>query len=167
MKRKQLTLFLDEDQSELIEFIRKTFNAKQYQLIKSHLTLCREDEIENLTIVQQNLEHLKIDIFELATDGLKRFSDGKGVLIKIKDEEGLFQKLRAIILQNLDSNPRKHIPHITLMHPRNSTCTDDIFNKIQKIDIPAKIKIAKISLIEQEIGKEWKVLKEYKLKQSK
>ena len=39
MKRKQLTLFLDEDKAQSIESIRQRFNPKQYKLIKSHITL--------------------------------------------------------------------------------------------------------------------------------
>ena len=44
--RRQLTLFLTE-QNQIIEEIRATYNPKQFELIKAHVTLCREDEIED------------------------------------------------------------------------------------------------------------------------
>ena len=163
-KRKQVTLFLEGKASNVIERIRQKFNPKQYQLIKSHITLCREDEIENLDVVLKNLVNLNDEIFELSLEKVKRFSDGEGVLIPVKDENQLFQKLRQSVLKNVILNPRKHNPHITIMHPRNSTCDDYIFEKITNIEIPEKIQLTKISLIEQEIGKKWEVINEYKLK---
>ncbi|MFK7786848.1 MAG: 2'-5' RNA ligase family protein [Crocinitomicaceae bacterium] len=164
MKRKQLTLFLDEIESIPIESIRRKFNPKQYSLIKSHITLCREDEIEELTSVQMNLEKMDFHQFELKTNGLRRFSKGKGVFISVEDEENEFGQLRNLILQNLGNIPREHEAHITLMHPKNSTCTDEKFRAIEQIELPQTLSIKKISLIEQEIGKEWKTLKEFRLK---
>ncbi len=105
--------------------------------------------------------------FELITNGLKRFSDEKGVLIAVKDEEGNFRKLRELILKNRGSMPREHKAHITLMHPRNSTCDDDKFKEIQKMGLPTNLSIKKISLIEQEFGKKWTTLQEYNLKKKK
>jgi len=37
-KRIQLTLFIDENESGMIEHIRKEFNHAQYALIKGHVT---------------------------------------------------------------------------------------------------------------------------------
>jgi len=50
------------------------------------------------------------------------------------------------------------------MQSRNSACDDMKFKEIQKFEFPKKLSIIKISLIEQEIGEEWKTLKEYELK---
>ncbi|NMR33228.1 hypothetical protein HIO71_03290 [Chryseobacterium aquaticum] len=46
--RRQLTLFLDDHYSTEIETIRRKYNPVQYKSIKSHVTLCREDELENM-----------------------------------------------------------------------------------------------------------------------
>jgi len=164
MKRKQLTIFLDKTEAIPIESIRQKFNLKQYQLIKSHITICREDEIEDLQRIQNNLENIQKVEFELQTHGLKRFSEDKGVLISLKDEKREFRKLRELILKNGKSIPREQKAHITLMHPRNSTCDDEKFEEIKKTKIPKTLSIRKISLIEQEAGKKWKILKEYYLK---
>ena len=164
MKRKQLTLFLEETEATPIEAIRQQFNPIQYALIKSHITLCREDELEAWSRIQYQLQHMEKFEFELQTNGLKRFSEGKGLLIAVKDKEKKFHDLRAFLLKNGNLTPRAHKAHITLMHPRNSTCTDEKFVAIQKIGLPDRLSIKKISLIEQEIGKEWRILKEYNLK---
>lgn len=44
-KRIRPALFIEDEEAEEIEKIRKTFNPEQYALIKSPITLCREDEL--------------------------------------------------------------------------------------------------------------------------
>ncbi|HNM25996.1 MAG TPA: hypothetical protein PKL15_11220, partial [Saprospiraceae bacterium] len=53
--------------------------------------------------------------------------------------------------------------HITLMHPRNSTCTDAIFEEIKVLDFPRELVFGSICLIEQEGEHVWKVLQEVEL----
>jgi len=161
--RKQLTLFLDEKESDTIEYIRQKFNPQQYKLIKSHITLCKEDEIEAIDVILDNLIYLNTVPFTLKTIKIKQFPAGKGVMIPINDEDHYFKKLRESVLYGTTSDIRDHQPHITLMHPRNSTCSDAIFEELKKIPIPQKVTISSISLIEQEIGEEWKVIKVYDL----
>lgn len=167
MERKQLTLFLDEGEAQSIEGIRRKFNPVQYHLIKSHITLCREDEIEDLAPILQSLEQLRVEPFELITAPPERFSQGKGVFIPIQDQAQHFQKLREKVLRSTGIAPRMHEPHITLMHPRNSSCDDAAFEEILKVRIPKVLNISNISLIRQEIGKAWKVLAEYPLENPK
>ena len=76
----------------------------------------------------------------------------KGLLLPAKTDNTEFQDLRRQILLGLNDNPRKQETHITLMHPRNSTCTDKIFGRIEKIILPTKLKFKRISLIEQKDG---------------
>jgi len=163
-KRIQLTLFVDGNKSEVIEKIRRQFNPEQYELIKSHVTLCREDELEPIEKVMQNLEELNYPYVTIDLGPVVRFSEGKGVLMAPAGNNGQFHQLRELILKGVMKNPRRQDPHITLMHPRNSTCSDRIFQQIEKINLPGKIEFRKISLIEQEERKKWKILKEYKLK---
>lgn len=161
--RQQLTLFLDQKEAQTIEEIRKKFNPVQYQLIKSHITLCREDEIEALAMVLDNLANLNTSIIEFEIGKPERFSEGKGVFIPVFDQQNEFKKLRNIVLNQVITHPRAHEAHITIMHPRNATCNDLIFKQILAYPIPHKISISKISLIEQELGKKWKVMKEFDL----
>lgn len=164
MKRKQLTLFLEESEAIAIEEIRKKYNPGQHELIRSHITLCREDEIGNLEQVKDNLENLQMTEIDLRLGSPRRFAQGKGVLIPMLDKASKFQKLRTMVLKNVVAEPREHKAHITLMHPRNSTCNDQNFQEIQQFSLPTQVSIAKISLIEQEIGKKWNTVEEYDLR---
>ncbi|MFY0605879.1 MAG: 2'-5' RNA ligase family protein [Cyclobacteriaceae bacterium] len=161
--RKQLTLFLDSTESSSFEIIRECYNPEQFRIIKCHITLCREDEIEEIETIQQNLEGLNLPTFNLKLGEIQRFSKGNGVLIGVADIENQFENLRRLVLQNVIAKPRDHKPHITLMHPRNSKCTDSEFAKIQGVNFPTEIKISNVSLIEQELRNAWKILREYPL----
>ena len=163
-KRTQITLFVEENDAKAIEQVRKKFNPEQYELIKAHVTLCREDELEQIEKVMLNLTNLDAGYVMIDFGKPVRFSDGKGVLIPAVGDNEQLQRLREKILKGVTENPRKHEPHITLMHPRNSTCTDEIFSQIEKMEFSQRIEFKKISLIEQEIGKKWNVLAEFKLK---
>jgi len=163
LTRKQLTLFINEPESLEIEKIRKTFNPEQYLLIKSHITLCREDEIEALEKVRTNLEQLNFHNFSIDFGKVVRFSDEKGVLIPAIGNCEAFHQLRKRLLAGIIEKPRMHEPHITLMHPRNSACTEAIFQEITTFKLPETITFNKISLIEQIPGEPWKVLAEWPL----
>ncbi len=161
--RRQLTLFVNPKDAETIEQIRQEFNPKQFALIKSHVTLCREDEIENLKQVISNLQSLRQEEIDIEFGKAIRFDNGKGLFLPAITNNASFQALRSKVLLGLNDNQRKQEPHITLMHPRNSTCTDAIFQQIESVNLPKQIKFNKISLIEQEDGGEWKILQEFKL----
>lgn len=161
--RKQLTLFLDEIEASPIEVIRSKYNPAQYLLIKSHITLAREDELAAWDAVLRKLNRLQQKSFKLTLAPPERFWEGKGVFIPILDDEQNFRKLRHTLLAPEGSLPRDHEAHITLMHPRNSTCTDAIFEEIKAVTLPEKLKISRVSLIEQVIGEKWKVLDEFSL----
>ncbi|MEO8763634.1 MAG: 2'-5' RNA ligase family protein [Ginsengibacter sp.] len=159
--RRQLTLFIEDKDAGNIEKVRQKFNIRQSELIKSHVTLCRDDEIENLEQVLTNLATLQLKGISICFGQVIRFADGKGVLIPAKGENKEFQNLRKLILQGLNGNPGQHEPHVTVMHPRNSTCTDIIFEQIAKVNLPTSLDFKKISLIEQEEGRKWEIRKEF------
>ena len=156
-----MTLFVEQKDAKNIERIRKRFNPKQSELIKSHVTLCREDEINNLERIIVNLSELTEIAISIDFERVTRFSNGKGVLLTAQGNNIEFRELRRKILNGLTENPRMHEPHITLMHPRNSTCTDDIFRQIEKISLPEKLTFKRISLVEQREGGAWNVLQEF------
>ena len=159
--RRQLTLFVDPRDAENIERVRKTFNQLQYELIKCHVTLCREDELLDLDVIITNLESLTDICISIEFGEVLRVSDGKGVLLPGKGDNDEFRELRKQILHGLNIDPMRQEPHITLMHPRNSTCTDHIFEEIQKIKIPSHLEFNHISLIEQKDGGPWEVLRNF------
>jgi 2'-5' RNA ligase len=163
IKRIQLTLFLPGDYSQAIEQVRMRYNPAQYALIRSHVTLCREDELLSIDNVRESLRGLRRKPILIPFDLPRRFSDGNGVLIPLKQDSAEFDSLRNAVLAHLTSEPRKHMAHITLMHPRNSTCTDEIFREICKIEFPAQILFSSICLIEQKNNEPWIILDKFDL----
>jgi 2'-5' RNA ligase len=160
--RRQLTLFL-EDSFDKIEKIRQKYNPEQFDLIKAHVTLCQEDEIENLEQVFKNLSSLNKPKITIQFEKPVRFENGKGVFLKASAGLTEFKNLRKEILRNIIENPRQKVPHITLMHPRNSTCNDEIFEQINREVFPSIITFNKISLIEKRNSEKWKVIKDFSL----
>lgn len=161
--RRQLTLFIEPEEAETIEKIRQAFNPKQFELIKAHVTLCREDEIQNLEKVKSNLHFLTLTDVVIKFAKVARFDNGKGLFLPATTDNEDFDNLRKQILSGVIDNPRKQKAHITLMHPRNSTCTESVFKQIEAINLPKKLNFKKISLIEQIDGGQWKILQEYNL----
>lgn len=163
LKRIQLTLFVEEKDSAAIEQVRSTFNSAQYDLIKSHVTFCRENELTELEKITQNLLTFDQDTIKINFGAAVRFSDGKGLLMPSIGANEHFHAVRKLILKGIIDEPVIHEPHITLIHPRNGNCTDEIFEEIKKIRLPNKLGFKKISLIEQVNGGKWNVLNEFEL----
>ena len=162
--RQQLTLFLDKKDANEIESIRKKYNPKQQQLIDSHVTLCREDEIANIDKVLPNLQNLAPSTITIQFGQATRFDNNKGVLLPASGENDQFHQLREIILKVLNMPISRHEPHITLMHPRNSNCTDEVFEEIKSVSLPKSLKFDKVSLIEQIDGGQWQIINQFNLK---
>jgi 2'-5' RNA ligase superfamily len=162
--RQQLTLFIDPKQAQAIEAIRKAFNPQQQALIASHVTLCREDEIIQIDTIKENLARLNHGYIRLQFGAIIRFAEGKGVLMPAIGNNAAFDQLRNNILTGLTEKTRIQEPHITLLHPRNATCTNEIFEQMKTFPLPDSILFKEISLIEQEPGKPWKILEVFALK---
>ncbi len=163
--RRQLTLFVEPNDAEIIEQIRQKFNPVQFELIKAHVTLCRENEIENLEKVLSNLLALAQahPAIVIGFGKAARFDNGKGLFLPGTNSNEAFETLRRKVLNGLTGNPANQEPHITLMHPRNSTCTDEIFGQIEKVNLPTQLLFKRISLVEQENGRPWRILQEFDL----
>jgi len=159
-KRIQLTLFVDEGERAGIEMVRRKYNPVQHGLIGAHVTLCREDELKDLERIMKNLRELRLEPVVIGFDKVVRFSEGKGVLLPAADDR-MFQQLRQRVLRGVIDVPRRHEPHITLMHPRNSECSDQMFSEILGMQLPQNLVFRDVSLIEQESGGPWKVLERF------
>jgi hypothetical protein len=161
--RRQLTLFVDENDAREIEFVRQRFNPRQHELIASHVTLCREDEIENLPAVLHRLQQLHLPAITIPFGAPTRFDNGRGVLLPALGDNAAYHALRSLLLHNICAVIRKPAPHLTLMHPRNAHCTDEIFAQIQKNHFPTQLRFGSISLIEQIDGGRWHRLQDFPL----
>ena len=77
--RRQLTLFVEETEAKQIEAIRDKYNPLQKRLIKCHVTICRENEIQDLEKVIENLMHLEQPPFDIQFGRPTLFNNGKGI----------------------------------------------------------------------------------------
>ncbi len=155
--RRQLTLFAD-DASGLLAHVRKTYNPVQAALIAGHVTLCREDELEPLEAIWPRIQGMALGgPLALEFGPPERFSDCKGVLLPAIGGLAAFADLRRRILAHIDT-PRAQAAHLTLMHPRNSTCTDAIFAEIAALELPRRLVFQRVNLIEQVDGGVWRTL---------
>jgi len=160
--RKQLTLFINKPNGN-IEKIRAECNSEQHSLISAHVTLCREGEIEKIDKVIDRIKSINLKKpIRIEFKKVERFAEGKGVLIPATDKNDEFRELRKSVLGQTKLTKEQY-PHITLMHPRPSVCTNEIFNKIEKQDLPTELLFEKISLIEQINGGKWNVVKEFNI----
>ncbi len=161
--RLQLTLFL-HGQAPVIEEIRVRYNPLQAQLIAAHVTLCREDELAQLELIKDNLSRLQLPWPLVIHFGPpQRFNQGKGVLLTAVGDLTDFAHLRRLVLAGTNSAPREHQAHLTLMHPRNSACTDEIFAQLLNYTFPSALTFSRVCLIIQTDQQPWKPLDEFSL----
>lgn len=158
--RKQITLFIEPEIARTIERVRQKYNPVQYALIDSHVTLCREDEIVQFEQVLTNIRKQRFKSIFIDFGPVVRFSEGKGVMLPSLDPNTAYHELRKTLLRGIIGDPRIHAPHITLIHPRNGMCTDDIFADILTYSFPERIIFRKISVIEQYGTDPWQILYE-------
>lgn len=161
--RQQLTLFVDKKDAIEIESIRKKFNPAQHKLIDSHVTLCREDEIANIDKSLDILQKIHTPSLTIQFGQVIMFENNKGVLLPAFGDNEQFHQLRVKILTALNMPVRRHDPHITLVHPRNSNCTDEIFEEIKSVNLPTSLKFHTVSLIEQIDGGQWQIINRFNL----
>jgi hypothetical protein len=159
----QLTLFVQPQDATVIEAIRSLYNPVQQQLIASHVTLCREDELEPLEVIIAHLQRLRFAPITVQFGSAIRFDDDKGVMLPALGDNTAFHQLRAAVLQPSITTPRLHEPHLTLMHPRNATCTDTIFEAIKAVQLPQQLTFTSITLIQQCSSGKWQSLQHFNL----
>ena len=157
--RRQATLYLPTPSSTAVESIRSRFNRAQFDMIRAHVTLCREDEVCNWDDLASRL--ITMDTIEVALEFGMPVRDKDLVYLPATGSSESFDKLRYSLLSAQGTLPRKHNPHITLVHPRNGTCTDNIFDEIASRCRPFSSTFRRVSLIEQVDGGRWQDLKTF------
>ncbi len=149
MKRRQASLFL-HDQFQ-IESLRLRYNPVQARLIPAHVTLCREDEVTDWDEVRTRLESLSP--FEIQLQFGEPVREDNFVFLPVIEGCDRFHEFRCAILGD---DARRHVPHVTMIHPRNGTCTDQIFADISATVSPFQYTFTEVMLIEQEGDGVWK-----------
>lgn len=148
--RRQASLYLNN--APHIESLRTRFNPAQAKLIPAHVTLIREDEVADWDELNQRLKDLG-DIELTLQFGFPKREENL-VFLSVVGGNDQFDKLRATLLPG--TTPRKHNPHLTLIHPRNGICTDAIFDEIIDTVSAFEATFTTVSLIEQTDGGPWK-----------
>ena len=161
--RTQLTLFVNSPESEIIDEARRLFNPIQHYLIKPHITLCREQEIYNIEKILKNLENIKFSAFSLQLGKPTRFKEANGIYLPVLGDVKQLNTLRNIVLNGVIEIPNQIMPHITIMHPRNSSCTDEIFNQLISRNFPKLVTFDRVSLITQHKDEKWHIVKDFPL----
>jgi hypothetical protein len=149
--RRQASLYLPD--STQIEFLRQLYNPTQARLIPAHVTLCREDEVTDWNSFQERLESLVP--FAIAIEFGPPIRDDNLVFLPVRNGADEFHKLRRLLLMD---DCRELTPHVTIIHPRNGICTDEIFADICAQVSPFHVTIREVMLIEQEDGGIWKLV---------
>ena len=154
--RRQATLYVPPPLDVVVESLRTQFNPIQAALIRAHVTLCREDEVSDWHKTEDCLRRMaKIDVtlhFDIP------IRDGNLVYLPSTGSTDSFDALRSSLLSTGNSSPRKHAPHITLIHPRNGTCSKSDFDEISSQCKPFTITFHQATLIEQIDGGPWRDL---------
>ena len=151
MNRRQASLFLP-DQFR-IESLRLRYNPVQARLIPTHVTLCREDEVADWDALRARLESLCP--FEIVLRFDEPVRENNFVFLPVVEGSDQFHEFRCAILGN---DARRHVPHVTIIHPRNGTCTDQIFADITATVSSFQHTFREVMLIEQEGDGVWKTI---------
>lgn len=157
--RRQATLYLPLADSTAIESLRARFNRVQFELIRAHVTLCREDEVSDWDKIASRLSDP--GSIEVKLSFGEPVRDGNLVYLPATGSTESYDALRSALLSTRNSLPRKHDPHITLVHPRNGTCSDFVFDEIACQLKPFTITFRSVTLIEQVDGGSWQELKTF------
>lgn len=149
--RVQASLYLQQVPS--LEDLRRRFNPRQAELIPAHVTLCREDEVDDWRELKARA--LGLDPLQLKLTFGRPVREQNLVYLPVVEGLDAFRMLRETLL---GASPRDHDPHITLIHPRNGNCTDDVFDEIMRLSRPFSHTFEVIRVIEQRNGGVWRTV---------
>jgi hypothetical protein len=152
--RRQLSLFLPEPERSLVDAVRAEVDPRQHALIPAHVTLCREDEVEDWDALWKRLEALGPIRVELELGAPLRLSH-RTILLPVSGSTASFDELRTALLGESAPSMR---PHVTLLHPRNGAGKDGCLDVARKKRLPASVILREVSMIEQVDGGTWRVL---------
>ena len=160
--RTQLTLFPALPLRSKLDALRLSLDPVQASLIPAHVTLCREDEIENqdLTTILQRARSWPHGALTLSFGQAQRFN-GHGILLPCLLGSSTFQDLRQWLLQG--PAVREHHAHLTLAHPRNPRSSGNNEASLAACPQSLELSFRSVSLIEQHGGLPWRVLQEASL----
>ncbi len=154
--RRQLTLFVPRAEASIIEAVRRRVDPVQFGLIAAHVTLCRDDEVADLTVTElrRRLDRAALAPLTLVFGEPAGFAD-HGMLLPCNAGAAEFHQLRAAVLDS--ATVPKQTAHITLAHPRNPRADANTAAAYTSLAERMEICFADVSLIEQRDGGAWVV----------
>ncbi len=161
--RRQLSLYVPGDAAAEIEAVRRVVDPIQSGLIPAHVTLCREDELRQLSESEllERLANPRLKPVTLRFGRPEGFS-GHGILLPCVGGEGEFRSLRERLLGSTEIG--KQTPHITLAHPRNPQAEGNSLAGAAGLPEGLVITFPMVRLIEQEGRQPWRVLQSFELR---
>lgn len=161
--RRQLSLYVSGEFAPAIEAVRKVVDPVQISLIPAHVTLCREDEILDLSFpeLQHRLSDERCKPITLSFGPVQAFA-GHGLLLPCTTGTEEFKRLREHILGSREI--REQPPHITLAHPRNPKAPGNSRESVSGLPANLTITFDSVSLIEQTERQPWRLLGSVTLK---
>lgn len=158
--RRQLSMYAPNGSAKEIEKVRKVVDPIQSSLIPAHVTLCREDELQELSQLKEILNKIDFEPLTLTFGKVEIFSS-HGLLLNCIEGEDRFRLMREYLLGS--KNIRNQKPHITLAHPRNPKSIGNSLNNTVSLPEVIKITFPTIYLIEQEANNPWYLLEQFEL----
>lgn len=156
--RRQLTLFLPSAQRSLVEPVRKRLDPLQHTLIDAHVTLCRDDELLPLEVLDQRFAKLN-EIALTMHFGEPEVLDDGCVLVRPTRGAGQYQRLRQSIL---GPSANAHGAHLTLLHPRHAAGVTYDLTAISRELAGLTVTFRSVALIEQTGPRPWKRRRVYR-----
>jgi 2'-5' RNA ligase len=160
--RRQLSLYVPGNAAAELEAIRRVVDPVQSGLIPAHVTLCREDEIDRMSLadLEGSWSDGRLKPITLHFGRPEVFS-GHGILLNCTAGQDEFQALREQVLGR--TGIRTARPHITLAHPRNPKAPGNSLAVASGLRTSIPITFDAICLIEQIGGQPWQVLQSFAL----
>jgi 2'-5' RNA ligase len=153
-------MYVPENAAKAIEEVRKTVDPIQSRLIPAHITLCREDELDDLSKLHDRLSSIPFKPLTLRFGRPEIFS-GHGLLLNCIEGADEFRLLREYLLDL--KNIRDQTPHITLAHPRNPKSANNLVSAAAVLHDVITINFPAIYLIEQTASEPWRILARHNL----
>jgi hypothetical protein len=163
--RIQLSLYVPSASAARIEEARRLLDPIQASLIPAHVTLCRDDELNDFEVARLG------SIIEASGAGpitLKfgrpEVFQGHGVLLPCIEGQEEFHDLRCRLLGS--STVRRHAPHITIAHPRNPRSPQNEPANLETLPSGLVIGFAEVWHIVQEGTMPWQVIARHPLRKA-
>lgn len=154
--RRQLTLFVPHGLAAAIEGVRRRVDPVQSGLIAAHVTLCREDELEALSMLELRRRLVRAASGPLTlVFGPPTPFESHGMLLPCIDGAEEFQALRRTILDT--TAIRAPSAHLTLAHPRNPRAPENVGSAYAALPATITITFDAVALIEQRAAQPWVV----------